>query len=89
MSTSSLNPSSINVTVNQGPYTETEREVMQIKPDASLTDFLSWQKSAIDTLSLTDNFDNDILIRPRLNIHFAHSCPNLKLIRYTKLSGPN
>ena len=63
----------INVIVNQGAYTEKEREVEQLKPDATLQEFHAWQKSARATLSLIDHYQDPILTRPRMYILFGSS----------------
>ena len=71
--TPSYNPSSINVIVNQSTYTEKEREVITLKPDATLQEFLGWQKSARETLSLIDHHQDAILTRSRTSIVFGSS----------------
>ena len=68
---SSSTPPSINVIVQQGSFTDNEREVAQLTPDATLQEFIHWQKRAKETLSLIDHFHNDILLRPRHEIIFA------------------
>ena len=51
----------INVIVNHRTYTEKVREVITLKPDATLQEFLAWQKSAKEILSLTDHHQDAIL----------------------------
>ena len=65
--------SAINVIVNQSTYTEKEREVITLKPDATLQEFLGWQKSARETLSLIDHHQDAILTRSRTSIVFGSS----------------
>ena len=80
----------INVIVNQGAYTEKEREVEQLKPDATLQEFHAWQKSARATLSLIDHYQDPILTRPRMYILFGSSVSEAQIdtlykIVWTKL----
>ena len=60
----------IQVIVSQQTLTEKEREVDVLKPDANLQEFITWQKGARDTLSLVDNFNDQILIMDRSEITF-------------------
>ena len=74
----------INVIVNQGAYTDKEREVEQLKADATLQEFLAWQKSARDTLSLIDNYQDAILTRPRPTILFGSSISEAQIVTVYK-----
>ena len=74
----------INVIVNQGAYTDKEREVEQLKADATLQEFLAWQKSARDTLSLIDNYQDAILTRPRPTILFGSSISEAQIVTLYK-----
>ena len=60
----------IQVIMTQQNLTEKEREVDVLKPDANLQEFITWQKGARDTLSLVDNFTDQILIMDRSEIRF-------------------
>ena len=72
-------PSPINVIVNQGSYTDKEREVIPIKPDASLREFIAWQCSAKEALSLIEHFHEDILTRQRHEILFHSALSNIQI----------
>ena len=60
----------IHVIVNREAYTDKEREVVPLRPDTTIKDFLAWRKNAKATLSLIDDYREDILTRSRGEILF-------------------
>ena len=66
----SLQTNPIQVVISRDSYTDKEREVILLKPDATVQEFLIWQRGAKTTLALIDNYHDDILLRPRHHVTF-------------------
>ena len=63
----------IQVVISRDGYTDKEREVIILKPDSTVQDFLIWQRGAKTTLALIDNYQDGILLRPRNLVGFHSS----------------
>ena len=69
--TQSSNP--IQVVISRVEYTDKEREVMTLRSDPSVREFLTWQQGAKITLALIDNYQDGILLYPRKSVAFPSS----------------
>ena len=68
-------PTPINVIVQRSTYTEKEREVGTLRVEATVNEFLMWQKGAREKLSLIEHFKEDLLTMDRGAIIFDPSIP--------------
>ena len=64
-------PVPIQVIFEKNEYIDKERDIRTLKGNESVNEFLSWQKEAMESLSLIENYQEKILLQERRHISFS------------------